>query len=174
MLTFAGANFNPIFSPPNTAQDNSRNTYIDPVVPPPPPAVNPNLVFGAPQSPNGYANNNYKPPASQLPQPSMPLDIPRLPDNRQPFPASPGVGSYYPFHPDLTPPPNVFGPFRNNYVTTTREPGLLQQFLNNKNASTINHANLNLTVFGSLFLLILCLLRSNMNNVIAWKVIQWA
>lgn len=100
--------------------------------------------------------NNYN-PNPQMPAPNMPLDIPRLPDNRQPFPASPNNNgnSYMPYHPDLTPPPNVFGPYRNpNFVQTTREPSLLHQFLNNKNSSTINNANLNLTLFGLLFLLI--------------------
>lgn len=93
-----------------------------------------------------------------MPAPQMPLDVPRLPDNRQPFPASPNAGgnSYMPYHPDLTPPPNVFGPYRNpNYVTTTREPSLLHQFLNNKNSSPkIDNANLNLTLFGVIVLFI--------------------
>lgn len=155
-------------------QEPPRITFSDPIIPPPPPALNPNLVFGQPQNSNGYAqNNNYKPPSSQLPAPQMPLDIPRLPDNRQPFPASPNNQNYYPYHPDLTPPPNVFGPFRNNFVTTTREPSLLQQFLNNKNASTINHANFNLTLIGLLSFLLVSFLRHNI-IVIAWKVILWA
>lgn len=147
-------------------QENPRITFADPIVPPPPPALNPNLVFGQPQNSNNFNTNNFKPPQSQLPAPQMPLDIPRLPDNRQPFPASPNQNNnFFPFHPDLTPPPNVFGPFRNSFITTTREPSLLQQFLNNKNASTINNANLNLTIFGLLFLLLTCL-RNNMIHVV--------
>jgi hypothetical protein len=98
-----------------------------------------------------------------MPPPQIPLDIPRLPDNRQAFPASPNQGgSFYPYnppyHPELTPPPNVFGPFRNhNYVTTTKEPGILDTFFNGKSvrsASTINNANLSLSLFSLLFLLI--------------------
>jgi hypothetical protein len=96
-----------------------------------------------------------------MPPPQIPLDIPRLPDNRQAFPASPNQGGgnypYIPqYHPAPTPPPNVFGPFRNNNaVTTATEKSLLEQFLNNKShATTINNANLSLSLFSLLFLLI--------------------
>lgn len=139
---------NPTF---NTAPESPRPN-VD--ANPPREGINPNLVFGFPS----HQNANIYP---QMPPQQIPLDIPRLPDNRQPFPATPNQGGFYPYnppyHPELTPPPNVFGPFRNNYVTTTREPSLLDQFFNNKsprNASTINNASLNLTLFSLLFLLI--------------------
>lgn len=136
----------------NPAPDNTRVTNSDPN-PPRDIAINPNNVFGFPSNPNTYP---------VLPPYQTPLDIPRLPDNRQPFPASPNQGSGYPyvpsFHPELTPPPNVFGPFRRDqFVTTTKEPSLLDQFLYNKsprNGSEINRATLNLTLLSLLFLLI--------------------
>lgn len=94
-----------------------------------------------------------------MPPPQIPLDIPRLPDNRQPFPASPNQGGSFqynpPYHPDLTPPPNIGFDFR--FPKTTANPNFLDQFFNSKqqrNTSTINNANLNLTLFGLLFLLI--------------------
>lgn len=136
-----GINSNPTF---NAAPENPRPSNID-SSPPRDPGVNPNLVFGFPARDNSMYNQNPNP---------------QLPDNRQPFPAMPNSNGFYPYNPPgyypaPTPPPNVFGPFRNNYVTTTKEPGLLDQFLNNKrNASTINNASLNLTLFGLLFLLI--------------------
>jgi hypothetical protein len=146
---FAGASYNPS----NAAPENTRDTNAN--VNPPREPINPNIVFGHPSSNN---HNNYP----QMPPPPIPLDVPRLPDNRQAFPASPNQGgSFYPYvppyHPELTPPPNVFGPFRNNFVTTTKEPSLLDQFLYNKsprNASTINNANFSLSLFSLLFLLI--------------------
>ena len=105
------------------------------------------------------------------------FDNPRLPDGRQAFPASPNQGGGFypynpPYHPELTPPPNVFGPFRNrDFVTTTKEPGLLDQFLYNKsprNASTINNASLNLTLLSLLFLLIY-----RIRNNLAWIASFW-
>jgi hypothetical protein len=134
---------NPEYIPPRT------NTY----------EVNPNNVFGNPNA------GNYP----QHGQPQAPLDYipPRLPDNRQPFPASPNQGGSYQFpyyHDSLTPPPNVFGPFKNNvYVTTTREPSLLNQFFNNKqtrNFSNQTNPSLNLTLFSLLFLLIYTIRRN--------------
>lgn len=156
----SGASYNPA----NAAPENTRDTNAN--VSPPREGINPNLVFGFPSNNNN--NHNIYP---QLPPQQIPLDIPRLPDNRQPFPASPNSGGGFypynpPYHPELTPPPNVFGPFRNNYVTTTREPSLLDQFLYNKsprNASTINRANLNLSLFSLLFLLIY-----RIRNNLAW------
>lgn len=143
-LNISGASFNPTI---NAAPENVR-----PNVAPPREGIDPNQVFGFPSNQNLYP---------QLPPHQMPLDIPRLPDQRQPFPATPNQGGFYPYnppyHPELTPPPNVFGPFRNNYVTTTKEPSLLDQFLYNKsprNATAINDASLNLTLFSLLFLLI--------------------
>jgi hypothetical protein len=143
----SGASFNPTF---NAAPENTRPADTPPS--PPREGINPNLVFGYPSSQNNF---------HQMPPQQIPLDIPRLPDNRQPFPATPNQGGFYPYvpyHPELTPPPNVFGPFRNrDFVTTTKEPSLLDQFLYNKSprsASTINSANLNLSLFSLLFLLI--------------------
>lgn len=144
-LASAGNVYNPVF---NAAPENVRPSNVD--VSPPREGINPNMVFGFPSNPNI---------SPQMPPPQI-LDIPRLPDNRQAFPASPnaGGGSYpYPYHPELTPPPNVFGPFRNNFVTTTKEPSLLDQFLYNKqprNASAINSPSFNLSLFSLLFLLI--------------------
>lgn len=157
-LNITGASYNPS----NAAPENTRDT--NPNVSPPREGINPNLVFGFPSS----NNHNIYP---QMPIQQIPLDIPRLPDNRQPFPASPNAGGGFypynpPYHPELTPPPNVFGPFRNNYVTTTKEPSLLDQFLYNKsprNASTINNANLNLSLLSLLFLLIY-----HIRNNLAW------
>lgn len=146
--------YNPTFNaPPENVRPNADAT-------PPREGINPNNVFGYPSNPNIYP---------QMPPPQI-LDIPRLPDNRQAFPASPNVGGGYPYnpsyHPDITPPPNVFGPFRNNYVTTTREPGILDQFFNGKSqrsASTINLASLNLTLLSLMFLLIY-----RIRNNLAW------
>lgn len=144
ILNISAGNFNP-------APENTRPVNI-PDATPPREGINPNNVFGFPSS-----NTNLYP---QMPPPQI-LDVPRLPDNRQAFPASPNAGGGYPYnppyHPELTPPPNVFGPFRNNFVTTTKEPSLLDQFLYNKsprNTSTINRASLNLSLFSLLFLLI--------------------
>lgn len=151
-LNISGASYNPI--PENPRPSNAADAT------PPREGINPNNVFGFPNSHNIYP---------QMPPPQI-LDIPRLPDNRQAFPASINAGGGYPYnppyHPELTPPPNVFGPFRNNYVTTTKEPSLLDQFLYNKsprNASTINNASLNLTLFSLLFLLIY-----HIRNNLAW------
>lgn len=108
--------------------------------------MNNNNVFGF------RPNQNY--PLVNAPQ--IPLDIPRLPDNRQPFPNMPrdfqsnGIN-----HPALTPPPNVFGPYRP--PTTTTNPNFLDQFFTGKqqrNHSTIINANLNLTLLSLMFLLI--------------------
>jgi hypothetical protein len=133
----------------NPAPENTRSSNSD-APPPRVDRINPNLVFGLPNSMN---------PQSNYPPQQIPLDIPRLPDNRQPFPMMGGSGSQYPYippyHPDLTPPPNVFGPYR--VPTTTSNPNFLDQFFNSKqqrNFSTINNANINLTIFGLLFLLI--------------------
>lgn len=153
-LESAGASYNPVF---NAAPENVRPSNVD--VSPPREGINPNMVFGFPSNPNI---------SPQMPPPQI-LDIPRLPDNRQAFPASPnaGGGSYpYPYHPELTPPPNVFGPFRNNFVTTTKEPSLLDQFLYNKqprNASAISSPSFNLSLFSLLFLLIY-----RIRNNLAW------
>lgn len=144
---FTGASYNPSNSAPENTRDSNAN------VNPPREPINPNIVFGFPSSNN---HNSYP----QMPPPQIPLDIPRLPDNRQAFPASPNQGGGFypynpPYHPELTPPPNVFGPFRNNYVTTTSHPGILDHlFKNPRNASTINNANLSLSLFSLLFLLI--------------------
>jgi hypothetical protein len=147
--TFAGASYNPS----NAAPENVRPQNPEPVVPPRDPGMNPNNVFGFPSS----NNNMYH----QVPPHQVPLDYPRLPDNRQAFPASPNSngGNYpYPYHPQLTPPPNVFGPFRKaDFVTTTKSPGLLDQFLYNKsprNASAINNGSITLTLFSLLLPLI--------------------
>jgi hypothetical protein len=132
----------------NSAPENTRSSNIDHT--PPRDPINPNNIFGWPNS-----NSNSFP---QMPPQQIPLDIPRLPDNRQAFPnipnagGSPNVGIY---HPDLTPPPNVFGPYRP--MTTTANPNFLDQFFNSKqqrNHSSINHANLNVTLLGLLFVLI--------------------
>jgi hypothetical protein len=147
-LNIPGASYNPS----NAAPENVRPSNAD-AIPPRGDGVNPNNVFGFPSNNNMYG---------QIPPHQIPLDYPRLPDNRQAFPATPNQNGGYPYnppyHPELTPPPNVFGPFRNrDFVTTTKEPSLLDQFLYNKsprNASTINNASLNLTLFGLLFLLI--------------------
>lgn len=160
-FNIAGASFNPNY---NAAPDNNRPSNADVI--PPREGVNPNLIFGFP------SNNN---PYPQMPPPAI-LDIPRLPDNRQAFPASSNSGGGWianpPYHPELTPPPNVFGPFpRNNFVTTTKEPSLLDQFLYNKsprNASAINSASLNLTLISLLFLLIY-----RIRNNLAWIGIAW-
>jgi hypothetical protein len=140
-----------IFTGPilNPAPENTRSSNID--QPPPRDPINPNQIFGWPNS-----NSNSFP---QMPPPQIPLDIPRLPDNRQAFPNIPGNGGGYVnvgmYHPDLTPPPNVFGPYRP--MTTTANPNFLDQFFNSKqqrNHSSINHANLNVTLLGLLFVLI--------------------
>lgn len=158
-LTIAGASFNPVF---NTAPENTRPSNVDVNPPRGEGGFNPNNVFGFPSN-----NPNIYP---QMPPPQI-LDIPRLPDNRQAFPASPNIGGGYPYnppyHPELTPPPNIFGPFRKqDFVTTTREPSLLDQFLYNKSprsASTINNASLNLTLISLMFLLIY-----RIRNNLAW------
>ncbi|CRL04230.1 CLUMA_CG017332, isoform C [Clunio marinus] len=145
---YSSASYNPNY---NTASENTRPSNVN-VNPPRAEAIDPNLVFGFPSNPNIHP---------QMPPQQIPLDIPRLPDNRQAFPATPnqGGGSYYNpgLYPAPTPPPNVFGPFRNKNVEKSTEPSLLDQFLYNKsprNLSTINNANLNLTLFSLLFLLI--------------------
>lgn len=134
--TFTGPVLNP--SPENTRSSNTEYTQ-------PRDGVNPNNVFGYPSSGN-YPHMN---PAQ------IPLDIPRLPDNRQVFPSMPRDGQSFGFHhPDLTPPPNVFAPYRP--PTTTTNPNFLDHFFTGKqqgNNSTINNANLNLTLLSSLFLL---------------------
>jgi hypothetical protein len=129
----------------NPAPENTRSSNTD-YTPPVRDGINPNQVFGFPSNAN-YPHMN---PAQ------IPLDIPRLPDNRQPFPNMPRDAQSFGFHhPDLTPPPNVFAPYRP--VTTTANPNFLDQFFTGKqqrNHSTINHANLNLTLLSLLFLLI--------------------
>lgn len=133
----------------NPSPDNTRNPKPDYVAPRDP--INPNNVFGWPSNPNIYP---------QMPAPQVPLDIPRLPDNRQPFPAMPNpngglVFNNPPYHPDLTPPPNIGFDYR--FPKTTANPKFLDQFFNSKqqrNSSTINNVNLNLTLLGLLFLLI--------------------
>ena len=135
----------PLLSP---APENTRSSNIDS---PPRDPINPNSIFGWPN----LHSNPY--PHMQPAQP--PLDIPRLPDNRQAFPNMPNAHGVYPnvgmYHPDLTPPPNVFGPYRPQ--TTTANPNFLDQFFNSKqqrNHSSINNANLNLTLLSLLFMLI--------------------
>lgn len=143
----AGANFNP--APENTRNNNAAAADYSP----PRESIDPNMVFGNTQTHSLYP---------QLPPYQPPLDYPRLPDNRQPFPASPNQHHNYPqnpyYHDNLTPPPNVFGPFRNSYVTTTKEPSLLDQFLYNKspkkNGSTLNRPSAVLTMCSLIFLLI--------------------
>lgn len=134
--TFTGPILNP--SPENPRSSNVEHT-------PPRDGVNTNNVFGFPPMQN-YPHVN----------PMIPLDIPRLPDNRQPFPNMPNdAKSYNINHPALTPPPNVFGPYRP--PTTTTNPNFLDQFFTGKqqrNHSTINNANLNLTLLSLLYLLI--------------------
>lgn len=141
-LNFTGASFNPTY---NTAPENTRPSNAD--VNPPRGEFNPNNVFGYPSQHNVYP---------QMPPPAI-LDIPRLPDNRQAFPASPNTGGGWvnpPFHPELTPPPNVFGNYGRVYPTTTT-PGYLDGlFKAPRSASTINNASLNLTLISLLFLLI--------------------
>ena len=140
-ILFAGSNLSPV---PENARPNTDSS-------PPRESINPNNVFGYPSSHNIYP---------QMPPYQIPLDTPRLPDNRQAFPASTNFnGGYVPLYQDgLTPPPNVFGPFRNSqFVTTTKEPSLLDQFLYNKsprNASTMAMPSLNLTFISLIFLLI--------------------
>lgn len=131
----------------NPAPENTRASTSDRDHSPPRDAINPNLVFGYPSS-----NNIYP----QMPPQQIPLDIPRLPDNRQPFPASPNQGNQniyqYPYHPDLTPPPNIFHfptPPPNNYYN------IYKPTQPSRSSSTIiNNASLNLTLLGLLFLLI--------------------
>lgn len=137
----------------NPAPDN-RGSLSDNT--PPRDGINPNNVFGFPSSNNA----NYP----QMP-PLQPLDTPRLPDNRQAFPASPNQGNHniyqYPYHPDLTPPPNIFHfptPPPNNYYN------IYKPTQPSRSSSTIiNNASLNLTLFGLLFLLIY-----RISNNLAW------
>ena len=146
----------------NPAPDNTRAQKPDYV--PAREPINPNNVFGWPSNPNIYP---------QMPPPQIPLDIPRLPDNRQAFPATPNQngGMIYnnpPYHPDLTPPPNIGFDFR--FPKTTANPKFLDQFFNSKqqrNSSTINNANLNLTLLGLVFLLIY-----RISNNFAWT-LNW-
>jgi hypothetical protein len=131
----------------NPAPDNARASSSDHRDGPPRDSVNPNNVFGFP------SNHNFNPqmPPQQIP---VPLDIPRLPDNRQPFPSmgnGGGGGSIYnyPYHPDLTPPPNIFHfntpPPHHYYKPATPSGG---------SSTLLNAASLNLTLLGLLFLLI--------------------
>lgn len=135
----------PLLSP---APENTRSSNIDS---PPRDPINPNSIFGWP--------NLHQNPYPHMQPAQTPLDIPRLPDNRQAFPNMPNAHGVYPnvgmYHPDLTPPPNVFGPYRPQ--TTTANPNFLDQFFNSKqqrNHSSINSANLNLTLLSLLFMLI--------------------
>lgn len=132
----------------NPAPENTRSSNIES---PPRDPINPNQIFGWP--------NSHSNPYPQLPPQQVPLDIPRLPDNRQVFPNMPNSAGVYPNiginHPDLTPPPNVFAPYRP--MTTTVNPNFLDQFFNSKqqrNHSSINNASLNLTFLSFLFMLI--------------------
>ncbi|KAG5684629.1 hypothetical protein PVAND_013851 [Polypedilum vanderplanki] len=132
-------NSGPILNP---APENTRVSSNDG---PPRDSINPNNVFGFPSS------NNYN-PYPQMPPQQIPLDIPRLPDNKQPFPASPNQGNnnmyQYPYFPQLTPPPNVFffpTPPPANYYKPMQPSG---------SSSIINNASLNLMLLGLLFLLI--------------------
>ena len=115
------------------------------------------MVFGAPSNGGMYPH-----PAPNYPNPA---EFPRYPNNAgQAFPPNPNSHQtlnypQYPFyHDNLTPPPNVFGPFRNNYVTTTKEPSLLDQFLYNKspkkNGSSALLPSLLLSISSLTFLLI--------------------
>jgi len=140
---FAGINLNPV-------PDNARIPPNTDYNPPRGEVVNPNNVFGFPN-----VHNNYP----QMPPQQIPLDIPRLPDNKQAFPASPNSGggfAYNPsYHPAPTPPPNVFGPYRPPYVTSTSGSGLIDQLLkahSTRSTSTINIASLNLMLCSLLFL----------------------
>lgn len=132
----------------NPAPDNTRVVKPDNV--PSRDPINPNHVFGFASNPNIYP---------QMPPAQIPLDVPRLPDLRQPFPASPNQGAHFqynpPFHPDLTPPPFIGFDFR--FPKTTANPNFLDSFFNSKqqrNASAVNNASLNLTLLGLFFLLI--------------------
>lgn len=116
------------------------------------------MVFGAP------SNGGMYPHPAPYPNPNG--EFPRYPSNNgqanyPPNPNSHQTLNYpqYPFyHDNLTPPPNVFGPFRNNYVTTTKEPSLLDQFLYNKspkkNSSSTLLPSLLLSISSLTFLLI--------------------
>jgi len=83
---------------------------------------------------------------------SNPNIYPQIPF--QPFPAMPNPNNS-PYQPGQTPPPYIG--FETRYPRTTANPIVFDDFFNRKpqrNSSTINNANLNLSLLGLLLLLI--------------------
>lgn len=158
-------------NPPRSAQEHHHNipNYQNPG-----PPIDPNNIFGSPMGSIPSSNYNNQPvyPIHGVPS-TYPQPYPQIPQHQPmpqyPYGQAPGSshGGYVP-QPQQpyafgNPPPGRSYP--TYYVTTTKEPSLWNQFLNNKqtgkkNSSISVRATRILTVTSSLVLLglsILCL-----------------